>query len=249
MTEAQTNRASLDNETSRPTPKHDRAWRMSALSMPTPIYHPPLEPYLTILHQERDFLVLDKPSGLLSVPGRHPALSDSLATRVQKQFPEALMIHRLDKDTSGVVLMSLNRKAHALIANQFAERTTQKFYVAEVWGNIKEDSGLVDLPLCIDPDNKPCHHVDRVNGKPAQSRWQVLSRSADTTRLQLSPLTGRTHQLRVHMKAIGHVILGDAFYATGEALTRADRLMLHAEEISFQHPGGGMVTFRAPCPF
>lgn len=222
---------------------------MSVLSLPTPIYHPPMEPYLTILHQERDFLVLDKPSGLLSVPGRHPALTDSLATRVQKQFPQALMIHRLDKDTSGVVLMSLNRKAHAQIANQFAERTTQKIYIAEVWGLVKDDEGFIDLPLCIDPDKKPCHHVDHINGKPAQSRWQVLARGKDTTRLRLSPLTGRTHQLRVHMKAIGHVILGDEFYAEGDALTRSDRLMLHAEEISFQHPNGSNITFRAPCPF
>lgn len=217
--------------------------------MPPPVYHPPMKPYLTILHQERDFLVLDKPTGLLSVPGRHPALSDSLATRVQKQFPEALMIHRLDKDTSGVVLMSLNRKAHALIANQFAERSTQKSYIAEVWGYVKQPAGLIDLPLCIDPNNKPRHHIDKIHGKPAQSRWQVLSYGADTTRLRLSPLTGRTHQLRVHMKAIGHTILGDEFYAKGEALTRADRLMLHAEQLTFQHPDGQMVSFSTACPF
>lgn len=222
---------------------------MSVLSAVSLIYHPPLEPYVSILHRDEGFLVLDKPSGLLSVPGRHPALADSLATRVQKQFPQAQMINRLDKDTSGLVLMSLNRKAHAAIASQFEGRTTQKSYVAVVWGHIEEDEGLIDLPLAIDPDNKPRHRVDRDHGKPAQTRWQVLDRDERTTRLRLCPLTGRTHQLRVHMKAQGHVILGDEFYAEGEALTAADRLLLHAEELAFRHPDGSALTFTAPCPF
>ena len=222
---------------------------MTVISAVSPIYHPPLDPYISILHRDEGFLVLDKPSGLLSVPGRHPALSDSLATRVQKQFPHALMINRLDKDTSGLVLMSLNRQTHAAIAAQFEARTTQKSYVAVVWGPVKEDEGLIDLPLAIAPDNKPRHRVDHDHGKPAQTRWQVLDRSEHTTRLRLFPLTGRTHQLRVHMKAFGHVILGDEFYAEGEARAAADRLLLHAEELSFRHPDGGIVTFTAPCPF
>lgn len=222
---------------------------MSVLSSDFPIYNPPLEPYVSIIHRDEDILVLDKPSGLLSVPGRHPALSDSLATRVQKQFPKALMINRLDKDTSGLVLMSLNRRAHAAIAAQFESRTTQKSYVAEVWGHIARDNGLIDMPLAIDPEHKPRHRVDHENGKPAQTLWQVLKRSEHTTRLQLSPLTGRTHQLRVHMKAIGHVILGDEFYAEGAALSASDRLMLHAEELAFRHPDGRDVKFSIPCPF
>jgi len=204
---------------------------------------------VSIIHQDADILVLDKPSGLLSVPGRHPALSDSLATRVQKQFPKALMINRLDKDTSGLVLMSLNRKAHAMIAAQFEARTTLKCYIAEVWGKLDKDEGFIDLPLAIDPDNKPRHRVDLENGKPAQTRWEILERGENTTRLQLSPLTGRTHQLRVHMRAIGHVILGDEFYAEGAALAAADRLMLHAQDIGFKHPDGNDVHFSAPCPF
>lgn len=222
---------------------------MSVLSSDFPIYNPPLEPYVSIIHRDEDILVLDKPSGLLSVPGRHPALSDSLATRVQKQFPKALMINRLDKDTSGLVLMSLNRRAHAAIAAQFESRTTQKSYVAEVWGHIVRDNGLIDMPLAIDPEHKPRHRVDHENGKPAQTLWQVLKRSEHTTRLQLSPLTGRTHQLRVHMKAIGHVILGDEFYAEGAALSASDRLMLHSEELAFRHPDGRDVKFSIPCPF
>lgn len=222
---------------------------MSALSSVFPVYNPPMEPYISVIHRDADILVLDKPSGLLSVPGRDPALSDSLATRVQKQFPQALMIHRLDKDTSGVVLMSLNRKAHAKIAAQFENRTTEKSYIAVVWGTVADDEGLIDLPLAIDPDSKPRHRVDRDNGKPAQTRWQVLERGENTTRLRLFPLTGRTHQLRVHMKAIGHVMLGDEFYADGAALSAADRLLLHAEELAFRHPDGRDVKFTIPCPF
>lgn len=222
---------------------------MNALSDVAPIYNPPLDPYVSLLHRDADFLVFDKPSGLLSVPGRHPALQDSLLTRVQKEFPQALIVHRLDKDTSGVVLMSLNRKAHAFVAAQFEARTTRKSYIAEVWGRVGDAEGTVDLPLAIDPDNKPRHRVDAVHGKPAQTRWQVIGYGENTTRLRLFPLTGRTHQLRVHMKALGHVILGDEFYADGEALSAANRLLLHAEQLSFRHPDGSDVTFTAPVPF
>jgi len=221
----------------------------TALSDVPPIYHPPLDPYLTILHRDRDFLVCDKPSGLLSVPGRHPALGDSLLTRVQKEFPKALIVHRLDKDTSGIVLFSLNRKAHAFVAAQFEARMTKKSYVAEVWGRVEGKEGTIDLPLAIDPDHKPRHRVDHEHGKPAVTRWQVLGHSENRTRLRLFPMTGRTHQLRVHMKALGHVILGDEFYAEGEALAASDRLMLHAEELSFRKPDGSEVTFTAPTPF
>ncbi|WP_343313244.1 pseudouridine synthase [Brucella sp. BE17] len=222
---------------------------MNVLSDTSPVYNPPLEPSISIIHQDADILVLDKQSGLLSVPGRHPALSDSLSVRVQKQFPTALMINRLDKDTSGLVLMSLNRQAHAAIAAQFEARTTGKTYVAEVWGHLEKDEGLIDLPLAIDPDNKPRHRVDHDNGKPAQTRWKVVKRKEKTTRLQLFPMTGRTHQLRVHMKALGHVILGDEFYAEDEARKAADRLMLHAQTLTFRHSSGHDVMFTAPCPF
>ncbi len=222
---------------------------MNSLSDTSPIYNPPLQPYLSILHRDADLLVLDKPSGLLSVPGRHPALSDSLLKRVQTKFPQARIIHRLDKDTSGVVLMSLNRKAHAAVAAQFEARTTRKAYVAEVSGRMENEEGLIDLPLAIDPENKPRHRVDHEHGKPARTRWRVLGYGENSTRVRLLPLTGRTHQLRVHMKALGHVILGDEFYADGAALTDADRLLLHAEELGFRHPRGSDVTYTAPVPF
>lgn len=220
----------------------------SALS--NPIYNPPMDPFVSIIHRDEDILVLGKQSGLLSVPGRDPALSDSLATRVQQTYPYALMINRLDKDTSGVVLMSLNRKAHAAIAAQFENRTTKKSYVAVVWGEVKGNEGHIDLPLAIDPDNKPRHRVDMAHGKSAVTDWRVEERLVlSATRLRLFPHTGRTHQLRVHMKAIGHPILGDEFYADGAALAAADRLLLHAEELSFRHPNGNDVTYTVPCPF
>lgn len=215
-----------------------------------PIYNPPLEPYLSIIHRDEGLLVLDKPSGLLSVPGRDPALADSLATRVKREFPSALMINRLDKDTSGIVLMSLNKKAHAAVASQFENRTTTKIYKAIVWGELKDERGEIDLPLASDPDNKPRHRVDWAEGRPAQTEWRVLERlPLPATRLELRPLTGRTHQLRVHMKALGHPILGDEFYATGEAFSAAPRLLLHAEQLSFKHLDGQHVTFHVPAPF
>lgn len=213
------------------------------------VYNPPLEPYVTIIHQDADLLVLDKPSGLLHVPGKDPALWDCLAYRVCQSFPAASVIHRLDKDTSGVVLMALNKKAHAFIAMQFEQRTTQKSYVARVWGQVAGEHGHIDMPLASDRENKPRHRVDAQHGRPAQTDWQVISREENATRLRLTPHTGRTHQLRVHMMAIGHPILGDEFYATGDALAAAPRLQLHAESLSFQHPNGQMMHIRIPCPF
>lgn len=219
-------------------------------TLPDLIYKPPLEPYVSIVYRDDDILVLDKPSGLLSVPGRDPSLSDSLATRVRREFPNAQMINRLDKDTSGLVLMSLNKKSHAAIAAQFENRTTAKLYTAIVWGHMPDGEGLIDLPLAIDPENKPRHRVDHDNGKPAQTQWHVVEfPSPSVTRVHLVPLTGRTHQLRVHMKSMGHPILGDSFYAEGEALGASARLMLHAEKLGFHHPNGEDVIFTVPCPF
>ncbi len=217
---------------------------------PELIYKPPLEPYISIVYRDDDILVLDKPSGLLSVPGRNPSLSDSLATRVRMEFPAAQPINRLDKDTSGLVLMSLNKKAHAAIAAQFENRTTTKLYNAIVWGQMPDDEGFINLPLAIDPENKPRHRVDHTHGKSAQTQWRVVEPlSTASTRVHLVPLTGRTHQLRVHMKSIGHPILGDSFYAEGEALTASARLLLHAEKLGFHHLNGQDVIFTSPCPF
>ena len=212
-------------------------------------YRPPTEPWLTVLHADDDIVVLDNPSGLLTVPGKDPQLADSLEARVREKWPTATVVHRLDKDTSGILLMALHKKALGFLGSQFEHRKTTKSYVARVWGVMEEDSGLVDLPLATDWENKPRQRVDHERGRASKTEWQVIEREANATRLRLNPLTGRTHQLRVHMMSLGHPILGDEFYATGEALAAADRLQLHAEELGFTHPDGTPMKFTSPAPF
>ncbi len=213
-------------------------------------YRPPREPFLTIVHTDRDLVVLDKPSGLLSVAGNHPDLADCLEARARTRFPTAAMVHRLDKDTSGLLVMALDKQALAYVSQQFEKREAEKDYQARVFGRIEGESGHIDMPIGIDWENKPRHYVDYEYGRPAQTDWAVIEREERATRVRLVPLTGRTHQLRVHMLAIGHPILGDEFYAMGEALRAADRLQLHAEHLSFRHPRSGeFVRFTAPCPF
>lgn len=220
-------------------------------SAPTPfLYKPPMEPYLSVLHRDDDILVLAKPSGLLSVPGKPAEHADCLESRAQQAYPEAMTIHRLDKDTSGVVVMGMNRKAHADISMQFEKRKTAKSYIARVWGHVSGDKGHIDLPIACDWPNRPKQMIDHENGRPAQTDWEVAQREIAATRLRLYPATGRSHQLRVHMLSLGHPILGDNFYAHPEAYKAADRLQLHAETLSFQHPGNGQrCVFTDPCPF
>ena len=219
--------------------------------MPTLVnYFPPTDPYLNIIHVDDDILVVDKQSGLLSVPGKDPSLWDCVEHRARQTYPTAGMCHRLDKDTSGVLVLALNKPAHGRIGSQFEHRKTTKSYVARVSGIITEDRGGIDLPLATDWENKPRQRVDFENGRHAKTEWEVMEREANATRVKLTPLTGRTHQLRVHMKALGHVILGDAFYAECDDLTAADRLQLHAAELGFTHPTRGeFMTFVAPTPF
>lgn len=212
-------------------------------------YRPPTEPWLTVLHADEDIVVLDKPSGLLTVPGKDPQLADSLEARVREKWPTATVVHRLDKDTSGILLMALHKKALGFLGSQFEHRKTTKSYVARVWGVMEEDSGLVDLPLATDWENKPRQRVDHERGRASQTEWQVIERETNATRVRLTPLTGRTHQLRVHMMSLGHPILGDQFYATGDALAAAERLQLHAEELGFTHPDGTPMKFVSPAPF
>lgn len=213
-------------------------------------YHPPLEPLLSVIYVDDDILVLDKPSGLLSVAGKDIALADCLAARASDAYPGARIVHRLDMDTSGVMVLGRSKRAISGLGIQFEKRQTKKTYVARVFGEIAEDFGRVDLPLAVDWENKPRQRVDFEHGRAAQTDWTVLSREQGVTRVKLVPRTGRTHQLRVHMLAIGHPILGDQFYATGEALAGASRLQLHAEELSFAHPADGkMRDFLVPAPF
>ena len=212
------------------------------------VYAPPQDP-LRILHHDQHVLLIDKPSGLLTVPGKGEELRDCLITRAQAVFPDALLVHRLDRDTSGVVVFALTRAAQRNLNLQFEERRTRKVYLARLWGRLAEKAGMVDLPITVDWPNRPLQHVNHETGRPAQTEWRVVKYEEHTTRVRLMPLTGRSHQLRVHMQAIGHPILGDPFYATGPA--RAfPRLMLHAETLRFNDPGTGKgVSFSARCPF
>jgi tRNA pseudouridine32 synthase / 23S rRNA pseudouridine746 synthase len=212
------------------------------------IYSPP-QADAPILHVDDDLLVVDKPAGLLSVPGRGEDRADCLIARLRARFPQVLLVHRLDLDTSGVIVFALTPQAQAHLGRQFENRRVQKRYVAVVSGRPAEAKGRVDLPLIVDWPNRPRQKVCHETGRTAQTDWRVLRPEGANTRLRLSPLTGRSHQLRVHMLALGHPILGDPLYAEGAA---ADwpRLMLHAEELRLTHPQtGAPLRLRAPAPF
>jgi len=214
------------------------------------IYNPPQDPYLTVIHRDNDIIVLSKPSGILSVPGRPEEHKDCLSSRVQERFPTATVVHRLDLATSGVIIMPLNKAAHRHLGLQFEKRKTKKHYIARVWGNVEENTGHIDLPLICDWPNRPRQMVDFENGRPSQTDWEVIKRDDYSTRLKLTPITGRSHQLRVHMLSIGHPILGDDLYAHDEALEAAERLQLHSEALTIFHPSDGReCTFTVPCPF
>ena len=213
-------------------------------------YNPPVTPYLNILYQDEDFIVLNKPSGLLSVPGKAPHHKDSLQLRVQRVFPSATIVHRLDMATSGILVMALNKASHVAISKQFELRQTSKSYLARVYGQVEQQEGKVDLPLICDWPNRPKQMVDHERGKKALTHWQVLSRSEEETLMKLTPVTGRSHQLRVHMLSLGHPILGDRLYAHPKALAKADRLQLHAEQLGFTHPvSQEPMNFHCPAPF
>ncbi len=211
-------------------------------------YDPPQDP-LEILHEDAQVLVVNKPAGLLSVPGRGPQLAECLLTRVQAAFPDALLVHRLDRDTSGVIVFALTAHAQRNLSMQFEKRSTRKTYVARVSGVLDPKTGTVDLPLIVDWPNRPLQMVCHETGKPALTDWRVVRYDGDTTRVKLMPKTGRSHQLRVHMLALGHVILGDPLYAEGAARAYP-RLMLHSEELRLKHPESGKsMKFRAAPDF
>lgn len=196
-------------------------------------------------------MVVNKPSGLLSVPGRLPENFDSVMLRVQRDFPEAQSVHRLDMATSGIIVVALTKAAERELKRQFREREPQKTYVARIWGHPQAEKGLVDLPLICDWPERPKQKVCFETGKAAQTEWRVLAYDDDNScRVELKPITGRSHQLRVHMLALGHPILGDRFYAHPQALAMADRLQLHAESLTISHPAfGNPMTFRQPADF
>ncbi|MEL6477858.1 MAG: pseudouridine synthase [Pseudomonadota bacterium] len=212
-------------------------------------YAPPDAP-LRVLHRDEEVMVVVKPSGLLSVPGKPEAHRDCLLDRVVALAPEALLIHRLDLETSGVMVFACNRRAQRLLNGQFERRIVEKAYIARVAGRMEAARGEIDLPLIADWPNRPLQKVCRETGKPAHTAWETLAEETEATRLRLHPRTGRSHQLRVHLSAIGHPILGDPFYADDSIWQRADRLQLHAESLRFRHPSDGAWTgFSDPAPF
>ena len=204
------------------------------------------------VHVDAHCIVAIKPSGLLSVPGRGEHGQDCLAMRVQAEFADALVVHRLDMSTSGLMLFARGATAQRTLSLAFAAREVHKRYVAVVHGRVAEAHGEIDLPLLADWPNRPKQKVDRDTGKPSLTRWRLLSFDAArrATRLELEPVTGRAHQLRVHLLAIGHPILGDALYAPPQLVSQADRLLLHASGLRFAHPHTGEpVALESAPPF
>ena len=196
---------------------------------------------MRILHVDERLIVIDKPAGLLSVPGRTEP--DCASLRVQSLYPDALVVHRLDQATSGLLLFARGPEVQRELNVEFAERRVRKAYVAVVAGRLEGD-GLIDLPLGADWPNRPRQQVDLEGGKPSQTRWQALAHAGPHTRVRLEPLTGRTHQLRVHLAALGHAILGDTLYAAPDIARASPRLLLHASELQF-----GSHHFICPAEF
>lgn len=214
-------------------------------------YNPPTDPWLDLVYYDNYIAVVNKPSGLLSVPGNRPEYLDSVTTRVRQKFGFAEAAHRLDMSTSGIILFALSKHAEKELKRQFRDRETQKHYQALVWGHPDQDQGILDLPLVCDWENRPRQKVCYQRGKQALTHYEVLARYPNNTaRMRLTPITGRSHQLRVHLLALGHPILGDKFYAHPSARTLVQQLCLHAELLSITHPiYGEPMTFTAEAGF
>lgn len=217
-------------------------------------YQPPPDQGLDLIWADDHVIVVNKPSGLLSVPGRGEAYADCMASRVQQRYEDALVVHRLDMDTSGLLLFGRGKDMQRVFSELFLHRQVSKRYVALLHGLLQPDEGLIDLPLIADWPNRPRQKVDHEVGKPSQTRFQVISRDdlAQQTRVALEPLTGRSHQLRVHSLALGHPIVGDPLYGP-QSVSQAHpvaRLCLHAEMLSMPHPvTGELLHCESPCPF
>jgi len=210
------------------------------------VYQPPGAPWPKILYQDKDLLVVEKPSGLLSNPGRGESLQDSVQQRLAQQFDPLYLVHRLDLATSGLMVFALRKKAEAALKQQFASRQVEKTYLARVAGIPQVPTGLIDLPLAAVPQQQaglpPRHQVCLVHGKAAQTFYRLLWQNHASALLQLKPITGRSHQLRVHLASLGHPILGDtiyATYATPEQQQASPRLLLHATELTLNQPYSG----------
>ncbi len=211
-------------------------------------------PEIVCLHADDALLVLDKPAGLLSVPGRGPDKQDCASVRAQTLWPDALIVHRLDMATSGLLLMARGPALQRSLSMAFESRAVHKRYLAVVAGHVAQDSGEIAQPLMADWPQRP-RQIVSPEGKPSLTRWRVLAREYDAqgrpqTRLELEPVTGRTHQLRVHLQHLGHPILGDTLYADAEVQARGPRLLLHASELALTHPvSGTALHWLSPAPF
>lgn len=213
-------------------------------------YQPPLTPYLDVLYQDNDIVVFNKPSGLLTVPGKAPEHKDSLEYRARLVWPGVKLVHRLDMATSGVVIMAMHSDSQRDLNRQFAQRQTEKSYIARVSGILTSRYGSVDVPLICDWPNRPKQKVCYQYGKASLTHYQVIESEAEATRVQLIPVTGRSHQLRVHMQWLGHPILGDKFYADSTGLYAAERLQLHAHTLTITHPSNkNLLRFVCATPF
>ena len=214
-------------------------------------YNPPQEPWLDLVYRDDYIAVVNKPSGLLSVPGNQPQYYDSAMSRVKEKYGFCEPAHRLDMATSGILLFALSKAADRELKRQFREREPKKYYQALVWGHVEQDHGVVELPLICDWENRPRQKICFERGKRAVTFYDVLQRYPNnTTRIKLTPITGRSHQLRLHMLALGHPILGDKFYAHPQAKALSPRLCLHAESLQIQHPiTGETMGFTAPVGF
>jgi tRNA pseudouridine32 synthase/23S rRNA pseudouridine746 synthase len=213
------------------------------------LYAPPQEP-VRYVHVDDHLIVIDKPSGLLSVPGRGPEKADCAVSRVNAEYPGALTVHRLDMGTSGLLLLAQSKEMQVALSGLFERGGVEKEYIANVWGAPDPAQGEIDLPLITDWPNRPRQKVDHEIGKPSRTLYATIETGTNHSRVRLTPLTGRSHQLRVHLAEIGHPILGDELYAHAAALAAAPRLYLHASAIAFDHPRTGeRLKLSLPCPF
>jgi tRNA pseudouridine32 synthase/23S rRNA pseudouridine746 synthase len=216
------------------------------------VYAPPVNTGLDIIYEDEDIIALNKPCGLLSVPGRGEDKQDCLVSRVIPEYPTALIVHRLDMSTSGIIVLALNKSVHRQLSKLFSVRKIHKQYIAVVDGVINEVTGKINQPLICDWPNRPKQIIDEIKGKASLTDYNVINSSnvSNTSRVELLPKTGRTHQLRVHMQYIGHAILGDELYGSEIVAQRSERLLLHATELKFKHPVSGVdLSFNSAAPF
>lgn len=205
---------------------------------------------IDVLYADDVMVVVSKPHNLLSVPGIGDDKKDCLVSRLQAEFPTIRIVHRLDYSTSGLLVLALNAGSHRALSIQFQNRVPKKRYQALVTGTLEKEEGQIDFPLAQDWDNRPCSKVDLEQGKPSLTRWKSIASSSERSRVLLYPHTGRSHQLRVHMLAIGHPILGDSFYTQPCEYEKYPRMMLHADQLALQHPvNDKWLEFESPCPF